>query len=177
MLIGNYNVCFSGCDIIFFLSSQLHVIFFSDIPLENKQIHWKLMVGRWHFLLKWSLFRWHSFIFRGYFPAHDPIPTNCGVFWCFLDISDGVVGYAVYEIWTVYLWYIYIYITYDIGNPHIQIDGWNMMEGLCWCPFFFRNARMHSFRAQGGKNLDAGTLAAQCQREAWGSIYWTTSQK
>ena len=147
------------------------------------------MVGRWHFLLKWSLFRWHSFIFGGHFPqflethrasGEQRFGSHPNKWWCFLMFFwTSVMGLLdmlsmKYEL---YIYDIYIYITYDIGNPHIQIDGWNMMEGLCWCPSFFRNARMHSFRAQGGKNLDAGTLAAQCQREAWGSIYWTTSQK
>ena len=115
-----------------------------------------------------------------------PLKTNKSTenWWLEDDISFLVFfehqwwGCWICCLWNMYCIFIYIYITYDIGNPHIQIDGWNMMEGLCWCPSFFRNARMHSFRAQGGKNLDAGTLAAQCQREAWGStIYWTTSQK
>ncbi len=34
-------------------------------PPWNQHIPWKLMVGRWKFLLKWSLFRGHSFIFGG----------------------------------------------------------------------------------------------------------------
>ena len=35
------------------------------IPPENQHISCKLMVGRWNFLLKWSLFKKQSFIFRG----------------------------------------------------------------------------------------------------------------
>ena len=38
---------------------------------ENKHIGWRMLLGRWHFFLKWSLIRWHSFIFRGWSGWHQ----------------------------------------------------------------------------------------------------------
>ena len=46
---------------LWFLYSFVGGIF----PRKRTNFHWKSMVGKWYFLLKWSLFRWHI-NFRGF---------------------------------------------------------------------------------------------------------------
>ena len=54
------------------------VSFFTRLyPPWNQYIPWKLMVGRWNFFLRWSLFRGHLFIFRAVVITRTPELPRC----------------------------------------------------------------------------------------------------
>ena len=87
---GVLSVCFRGV--------HLH-------PPQNYHNPWKLMVGRWHFLLEWSLFKWHANLKGGNFPyplQDGPLLLLNGVITPRKTICKWVTG--VFKSYTPYKW-------------------------------------------------------------------------